>query len=403
MGIPHDWAIKKLSEVGKFINGCAFKPSDWKKSGIPIVRIQNLNDTQAEFNYFDGDIDKKYILDDGDLLLSWSASLGVYLWQGGKAVLNQHIFKVIPEEVVDKLFLFYMLHKTIEILKRRVHGSTMRHFKKRELDATEIALPPLQEQQKIASILSTADDAIQKTDAIIAKTEELKKGLMQELLTRGIGHTRFKKTEIGEIPEEWDTKKLGEISINKPEYGANVPAIDHSQDLPRYVRITDITTNGKLSEDEPKSIKSEDAINYILKEGDLVFARSGATVGKTYLYRSSDGLCAFAGYLIRFKPNTKIIQPDFLFYYTHSDYYYTWVKQKLRPTAQPNINAKEYATLNLPVPTLSEQRKISDILYTADKKIEIERQRKEKLNKLKKGLMQVLLTGKIRVKIGDDA
>jgi len=187
--IPEEWTRKKLSEVGKFINGYAFKPSDWKKSGIPIVRIQNLNDRQAKFNYFDGNIENKYILHDGDLLLSWSASLGVYLWKRGKAALNQHIFKVLPEENVDKLFLFYMLHKTIKTLKRHVHGSTMRHFKKRELDATAIALPPFPEQQKIADILFMVDEKINSEKNTKEKLKELKKGLMQVLLT---GEVRVK-------------------------------------------------------------------------------------------------------------------------------------------------------------------------------------------------------------------
>ena len=117
---------------------------------------------------------------------------------------------------------------------------------------------------------------------------------MQHLLTRGIGHQKFKKTEIGEIPEEWEVKLLGDLCVGKPEYGANVPAIDRNDHLPRYIRITDVTEDGKLSAATWQSIKQDAAGPYLLNKGDFLFARSGATVGKTYLYREEDGLSAFA-------------------------------------------------------------------------------------------------------------
>ncbi|MCD6155106.1 MAG: restriction endonuclease subunit S, partial [Candidatus Verstraetearchaeota archaeon] len=134
--IPEDWDVKPLSEVAEYINGYAFSPKDWKDKGLPIIRIQNLNDPKAEFNYFDGEIDKKYIVENGDLLFSWSASIGVYIWNRGKAVLNQHIFKVIPKRGIDKLYLYYAMFLAIEQLKNRIHGSTMKHFKKGELKRT---------------------------------------------------------------------------------------------------------------------------------------------------------------------------------------------------------------------------------------------------------------------------
>jgi len=171
------------------------------------IRIQNLNDPNAEFNFFDGEIDDIYKIKNGDLLFSWSASIGIYIWKHGDAVLNQHIFKVVPKANINKLFLYYDLLLAIEQLKGRVHGSTMKHFQKNELKTTFIPIPPLEEQQKIAEILSTIDEAIQKTDDIIAKTERLKEGLIQELLTKGIGHNDYVETEIGKFPKDWEVKK----------------------------------------------------------------------------------------------------------------------------------------------------------------------------------------------------
>ena len=184
--IPIEWEAVTMSEVGQYINGMAFKPRDWKEQGIPIVRIENLNDLNASFNYYQEEFDKRYILNDGELLLSWSASLGVYLWNRGKALLNQHIFKVIPKENVSKYYLYWALHRAVGTLSRATHGSTMKHFQKGELERTLIPLPPLPEQQKIAKILSDADKEIEVLKQKRDKYKLLKVGMMQQLLTGGI-------------------------------------------------------------------------------------------------------------------------------------------------------------------------------------------------------------------------
>ena len=181
--IPEEWGYKPLSEVGQYINGMAFKPSEWRNQGLPIVRIENLNDINASFNYYQGEFDSKYILQNGDILLSWSASLGVYIWNRGKALLNQHIFKVIPTENISKQFLYWILHRAIEGLGQATHGSTMKHFKKGELKQALIVLPPLPEQQKIAVILSTVDNKIQLLRNKREELNVLKNGLMNDLLT----------------------------------------------------------------------------------------------------------------------------------------------------------------------------------------------------------------------------
>ena len=203
---------------------------------------------------------------------------------------------------------------------------------------------------------------------------------------------KYKNTPIGKIPVDWEVGRLGDLCIGEPEYGANVPSMDKDNNLPRYVRITDITDNGKLLESTSQSINKESAQPYILGEGDFLFARSGATVGKSYLYSKKDGECAFAGYLIRFKPNSTQLLPEFLFYFTHSDYYYNWVKSILRAGAQPNINAKEYSNMLLTKPPIGEQKKIAEILTTVDETIEKTDQIIEKNKEIKKGLMQELLT-----------
>jgi len=200
----------------------------------------------------------------------------------------------------------------------------------------------------------------------------------------------FGKSE--EIPEEWNKTNLIQLCTNKPEYGANVPAIEKNVGLPRYIRITDLNDDGSLRDDEWKSILEQHARDYLLKEGDIVFARTGATVGKTYLYRKKDGKCAFAGYLIRFVPDKGKLDPDFLFYYTHSTRYWRWLDSIQTWGVQPNVNAELYSYMPLLLPTVPEQQKIASILLNVDSLIQQTQKEIEQTQRLKKGLMQRLLT-----------
>jgi len=388
---PQDWELVSLGKVAHFINGYPFSPSEWKSRGLPIIRIQNLNDPEAEFNYFDGNIEDRYIVSDGDLLLSWSASLGVYVWRGGKAVLNQHIFKVVPEGFVDKSYLYFAAQRSIQDLRKRVHGSTMRHFKKQELDSTLVPVPPIQEQQKIASVLSTADDAIQKTDEIIAKAQQLKKGLMQQLLAKGIGHTKFKQTEIGEIPEECECRKVGEVcevimgqsppgnSYN--DIGVGLPLLngptEFGETTPIPVQWTSQPTKTCCSNDVLLCVRGNTTGRINTADREYCIGRGVAAI------RAKSG-----------KTDSRFIK---------------YVFQRLEPrilqvafgagSTFPNINRDETSSLPIPVPPLAEQLKISEIVSGVDEKTARERTRRQHLSRLKNGLMQVLLTGKVRVKV----
>ena len=164
----------------------------------------------------------------------------------------------------------------------------------------------------------------------------------------------------------WDYIPLKRLSVFGPQYGANVKAVEPTGEGHRYVRITDIDDKGRLQPEDVKHADLEDFSQYILEEGDLLFARSGATVGKTYLYRKEAGPCIFAGYLIRFRLNPGVALPNYVYHYTHSSAYLNWVKSKKRVAAQPNINGAEYGSLSVPVPPLSEQQRILEILDQAD-------------------------------------
>ena len=193
------------------------------------------------------------------------------------------------------------------------------------------------------------------------------------------------------VPEGWKLATLGSISISKPEYGANVAKSDFNPDWPRYIRITDINSHGRLNSDFV-SIKPKDADQYILSRGDFLLARSGATVGKSYLYKKVDGLCAFAGYLIRFRIDEYKAEPEYIAQYFLSQPFWGWVSRIAREGAQPNINAREYSSIKMILPPLPEQKKIAEILSSVDEAIQATRETIEQTKRVKKGLLQELLT-----------
>lgn len=202
----------------------------------------------------------------------------------------------------------------------------------------------------------------------------------------------FKETPVGMIPEDWKVIRLGDVFVRSPEYGAGSSAIPFSDKTYRYVRITDINEAGRLIEENRVGITKEDGAQYLLHEKDILIARTGNTVGKSYFHKSINGDCAFAGYLIRFKIDETKFNPTLFFHFLHSSSYWTWVKTTLRTGAQPNINSQEYQGLKLPLPPLPEQSKIASILSTVDDKIDSISKRIEETKKLKQGLIQRLLT-----------
>lgn len=191
------YPTKKLGEVAEFINGYPFSPDDWESDGLPIIRIQNLNDPSKPYNYFQGELDDKYLVDDGDILISWSASLGVYLWSKGPAWLNQHIFKVRENpEIVNRMYFYFVAQTVLEEMKRKVHGGTMQHITKGPFERIKIPVPSLPTQQKIVERLNAVRKAQELNEKQISLTNELFQSLLHEEL----------KSKDG-----WDSKKLGEI------------------------------------------------------------------------------------------------------------------------------------------------------------------------------------------------
>ena len=162
--LPDGWAEIRVGDVANYINGRAFKPEEWQSIGLPIIRIQNLNDKTAPYNYSGQVFESKFLIQKGDLLFAWAASLGTYIWEGESAWLNQHIFKVEPRPIILKEYLYYVFNAMITEFYRQSHGSGMVHITKKQFENIILILPPLAEQKKI---VDAVHDLFDKLDAIM--------------------------------------------------------------------------------------------------------------------------------------------------------------------------------------------------------------------------------------------
>lgn len=210
--------------------------------------------------------------------------------------------------------------------------------------------------------------------------------------------TTYKNSPLGLIPEDWEVKTLGEVTTIKGDYGINAAAVDFDEQLPVYIRITDIDDEGNFSSKKKKSVNDISSNNFYLHKNDLVFVRTGATVGKSYLYNENDGKLVFAGFLIRFRIDTLKASDYFLWSFTKSKPYWDWVNSISMRSGQPGINSSEYSSLKLPIPSLPEQTAIANCLSTWDKAITTQSQLIAQKEFCKKALMQQLLSGKKRLK-----
>ena len=206
---------------------------------------------------------------------------------------------------------------------------------------------------------------------------------------------KYKQTEIGLISSDWKIKSLGECLIKNPDYGINAASVKYNDTLPTYLRITDISESGKYISQNKVSVNHSLSSLYFLDEGDIVFARTGASVGKTYLYKKSDGKLVFAGFLIRTKVNSKILNYQYLYYLTQTKYYWSWVLTNSMRSGQPGINSNEIKLLPIPLPpTLQEQTLIATALSNTDTWITNLEKLLTKKRQIKQGALQELVKPK---------
>ena len=266
--------------------------------------------------------------------------------------INESVFAFTLNTDIIRQKYFYYLFKhqdTLDYLTKNSSGSTFKSIKMNQLKRMEFDIPSMERQDEIVAILDKLQSIIAHRKQQLLKLDELVKA-------------RFVEMFMG---KDYPIITLDSLSLGKGEYGAQSAAIEYDAKRPRYVRITDINDDGTLNNDVVSSSNLDDDIQYKLSYGDFLFARMGATVGKTYAYKSGNQI--YAGYLIRYKLDLERILPDYLYSYTRLNEYWEWVKLNQSGAAQPGINAKKYGSLLIPIAPIEEQRAFAAFSNQTDK------------------------------------
>lgn len=337
------WEYKKLGEVATFINGYAFKPDQWKEYGTPIVRIQNLNNPNAPYNYFDGEVPDKVKIQNGDLLISWSASLGAYIWNGGNAFLNQHIFKVAFNKTdVDKIYLKYAVTSKLETMAGKVHGATMKHIVKKDFDNTLIPFPPKSTQLSIVSEL----DKINKL--IRLKKEQLKD---YDNLAQSIFYEMF--GDPVENEKGFDTKRLDEVFPLITDGTHQTPTYTEDRENGyKFLSAKDVTS-GNINWNNVKFIPAwlHDNLSKRLKpqKNDILLCKNGTT-GICALVENDETFDIYVS-LALLRPSN-MHNPKYLTYAINSPATKRQFNDSLKGIGVPNLHLKEIRKTIITVPPL---------------------------------------------------
>ena len=411
--IPSEWHIEVLGECSNVTKLAGFEFTEYIEyiDDGEIIALRALNLKNGKLNLEDiKKIDKKvsesltrsklYI---NDVLFSYVGTVGevALIEENDKFHLAPNVAKLtFNDSVVPKFALQYLMSSNMRNeINRYVTTTSQPAVSMENIRKLKIIVPKKEEQEKISFILSTVDEQIDNVDALIEKNKELKKGLMQTLFTKGIGHTKFKNTEIGEIPEEWDVKKIGDICEVKG--GKRLPKgyqLEDEDNAFPYIRVADMYMGG-IRQDDIKYVPKDivDKIkNYKISKDDLFISVAGTLgiVGQVPYELDGANLTENADKLCNIQINKL-----YLMKVLQSNIVQSIIEAEQTKSAQPKLALTRIKEFLIPVPSDIEQVKIASILMEVDEKIGQYKNKKQKLEELKKGLMQQLLTGMIRVTV----
>lgn len=414
MTVPPGWAEATVEDLGEYLNGMAFKPTDWGDEGIGIIRIQNLTVPSKPLNRTKRHFEERYRVRKGDILVSWSATLDAFIWDREDAVLNQHIFKVTPSECVDPAFLFYQLRELIAEMaaSEHLHGSTMKHINRGPFLAHSAGLPPLAEQRRIAAKLDVLTSRLARAQAELDRVSMLARHLRQSAVAQAFtgqltsewratnaglaahstaeaeaayavvaGQKRRKpafeidwQPEIA-IPEGWRWASVDEL-VAITQYGSSAKTSDDVSGVP-VLRMGNIQ-RGEIDWSSLKYLPLDhtEFPELFLQTGDVLFNRTNSVelVGKSAVFRGSDRAVSYASYLIRLRCSA--ILPDLLVRYVNSQYGRAWIDQVAsQQVGQANVNGSKLKALGVPLPPPAEQAemlRLLDIAFARSDRLEAE-------------------------------
>lgn len=408
--IPQDW---QLSKIGSLYTQRNEKVSDKDYQPLSVTMQGILPQLATAAKTDDGDNRKMVRV--GDFAINSRSdrrgSCGISPLDGSVSLIN---IILTPRTAIHPGYYNWLFHTTLfaDEFYKWGHGIVADLWTTRwqEVKSITVPVPEYAEQERIAAFLDAEcaeiDAVLEKTRASIEEYKKLKQAVITQAVTKGVRGDRSMKNSgiewIGEIANEFAVYKFKYLLKTPMQYGANEAGITFDKTLPRYIRITDITSDGRLKQDNRLCIEDTVAKPYILQDGDLLFARSGGTVGKSFLYKQSYGNAAFAGYLIRAVVNRAIAIPEYVYYYTNSSIYDTWKNSIFIQSTIQNIGADRYSNMPIIVPNnIEEQRSIVEYLNERcvgiDALIRKKQQYLTEIENYKKSLIYEYVTGKKEV------
>ena len=357
----------KLGDICDFINGRAFKPSEWEKKGLPIVRIQNLNDENAEFNFYSKDIEEKYIIDNNQLLFSWSGtpgtSFGAFFWNRGKAVLNQHIFKIIPKIDINIEFLKYLLNGNLNTIISKSHGGVgLKHITKSELEKIVVHIPEIKKQEYMVKTLNQTLEIINNKKNQLKELDILIKSQFVEMFEN----------------EKYPKKTLNELT-NKITDGSHNPPTGIAENEGYMMLSSQNIINNSINYENVRFLKKEDFekenLRTNLNRGDVLLTIVG-TVGRTAIITDETNITLQRSVAV-LKP-TKEINSIYLVGAINSDDVIRQLNKGAKGVAQKGIYLNDIKKILIAVPPIELQNQFAEIVKQIDKqKFEIENSLKE--------------------------
>ena len=372
--------MARLGDIATYINGYAFKPSDWSDTGLPIIRIQDLTGNLYQANRYNGEYAPKYEVNDGDVLISWSASLGIYVWHGEKALLNQHIFKVVFDKTeISKTFFVHQVENILEKAASEAHGATMKHLTKPVFDALPFYLPPLDEQRKIAAVLDRVSDLIAKRCQQLDKLDLLIKSRFVEMFGNFVYDHNM-----------WKTCLVGDVAVTiDPQPSHRTPPV--SADGIPYVGIAECNYGTKhidfgKARKVGRNVLEEHIGRYTLEEGDFIIGKIG-TIGKPFFVPVEQTYTLSANTVL-IKPIKEKISSQFLFSIFESEYMDRIIDAEKKSTSQPAFGIQKVRKIEIPLPPLDLQNQFAAFVDQTEKIRTTINRSLEKLETLKKAMTQ---------------
>jgi type I restriction enzyme, S subunit len=344
------------------------------------------------------------------VMAMYGATIGRLGMLGNEATVNQACCVFSFPEKFQPRFLYFWLWMRRPILISLSSGGGQPNLNQEDLKRLRVPIPSISEQQQIATFLDwktgQIDALIAKKRELMGKLKEKRLAVITQAVTKGLDSAVPMRNSgipwLGDMPEHWEVRRLKFTAKEPLMYGANEAAELDDPEFPRYIRITDVKDDGTLYDETFRSLPPEVAAPYLLKDGDILLARSGATVGKSFQYLEAWGIAAFAGYLIRFRVDPAVIRARFAYYFMRSEFYWACINASLIQATIQNFSAEKYASISMTIPPLDEQEKIAVVIegqmIKIDKLEDATRQAISRLTEYRTALITAATTGKIDVR-----